>query len=465
MIQRLAADFAALKASHALETAAMRAEIADLKARLGRNSSNSSRPPSSDSPYKKLKRSVTPSGKKQGGQPGHPGSQRALLDQSAVDETVPHFPSTCGGCGHALPAVPDGTPVREQIWEIPPIKPHVAEHQFHAVVCPHCRTRTVARRGQEMPKGSFGPRAEATALYLQGAGRLSVRETQRVFGDILCFPISTGALSQIALRGSEAMAPLHAEALAAARSATVTHADETPWYLCGSLIWLWLAATEALRVFRVDLNRTIEARKALLGETLAGVLVSDRYVAYAGQPADRHQFCLAHLRRDGKALIERGGAAKVFGETLVAALDSLFKQWREFLDLHHDRALLRERSQTARKSMVDLLLAGADSMDRRVAEFSSYLLMKGESIFTFLEVDGCPPTNNLAEQSLRKPVMWRRNSLGSQSERGCRFVECILTVVESLRAQGRNVLDFLVALMSAESQGRAPPSLLPAAAG
>lgn len=464
MIQSLRAEVTAMKEMHAAETAALRAEIADLKAQIGRNSSNSSRPPSSDSPYAKQKRATTPSGKKQGGQPGHPGSQRALLDASAVKEFVPHFPPTCS-CGCPLPEVPDGDPIREQIWELPEIKPDVTEHQFHGVVCPKCKKRTVATRGPEMPKGSFGPRAEATAVYFLGAGRLSVMETKRVFADLLNFPISTGGLERIALRASNALAPAHVEALDAVLRAGVKHADETPWYLRGALIWLWLAATETLKVFHVDPRRTIDARKAFLGETVPGTLVSDRYVAYAGQPADRHQFCLAHLARDGEDLVQRGRAAKAFGVQFCASLDVLFKEWREFEDVHHDRALMRERVQPTREAITDLLVAGADGEDDRVAEFSAFLLMKGESMFTFTEVEGCPPTNNLAEQSMRKPVLWRRNCLGSQSERGCRFVERILTTVESLRAQRRDILAFLAETMSAAAQGRAPPSLLPSGAG
>lgn len=462
MIERLASEFAALKEAHAAETAALRARVADLEAKLGRDSSNSSKPPSSDSPYKRSP-PKPPSGKKQGGQPGHPGSNRALLDSSAVDDLVPHFPTTCGGCGHALPAVPDGDPVREQIWELPPIKPHVTEHQFHAVVCAHCKERTVATRTPDMPKGAFGPRAEASAVYFIGAGRLSVMETKRVFADLLNFPISSGGLIRIAMRASKALAPIHEEALAAVRSAGVVHADETPWYLRGSLCWLWLAATEALRVFHVDPRRTIEARRGFLGHVLLGVLVADRFVAYEEQPRERRQFCLAHLKRDAQALIDRGGLAKAFGEKLMALLDTAFKEWRAFQDVHHDRPLMRQRLLPTFEALVDLLVEGADGKDDRVGHFCAHLIMRAEALWTFTEVDGCPPTNNLAERSLRKPVMMRRNSLGSQSESGCRFVERILTTVESLRAQGRDVLAFLVETMSAATQGRAPPSLLPIA--
>jgi hypothetical protein len=254
--------------AQALTIAAQAKRIAVLEERVNRNSSNSSKPPSSDSPYKRSP-PKEPSGRKQGGQKGHPGSQRAMLDASAVDETVPHYPSTCSGCGHALPPVADGSPIREQIWDVPPIKPHVTEHQFHAVVCPHCKKRTVALRTQDMPKGSFGPTAEATVAYFLGAGRLSVMETKRVFADLFNFPVSTGAITRIALRASQALAPAYEQALAAVKSAAVKQADETPWYIRGVLAWLWLAATRDVRV-GYDLGG-VSIRAASSGVCVQGV--------------------------------------------------------------------------------------------------------------------------------------------------------------------------------------------------
>jgi transposase len=288
-------------------------------------------------------------------------------------------------------------------------------------------------------------------------------ETKRVFADLLDFPISTGGLARIAARATKALEAPYFEALGAVRTAGVVHADETPWYLRGALCWLWIAATKTLRVFKVDPRRTIEARRDFLGYTLLGVLVADRYVAYEEQPRERRQFCLAHLKRDAQALIDRGGLAKPFGERLLALIQTAFAEWRTFQQGHHDRDLMRDRLRPTWEALVDLLVEGADSEHDRVANFSAHLILRGEALWTFTEVPGCPPDNNLAERSLRKPVIWRRHSLGSQSEAGCRFVERILTTVESLRAQGRDVLAFLVDAMSAATQGRGPPSLLPAA--
>jgi transposase len=464
--EALKQEFAAARERHAAEVAVLRAEIADLKSKVGRNSSNSSRPPSQDGLSEKQRRraerksSRESSGRKQGAQPGHPGSGRGLVDESEVDFLEVHYPPTCGGCGHGLPEVPDGAPRREQKWEIPPVEPVITEHRFHTVTCPHCGEKTTAAPGPEVPQGAFGPRLEATTAYLRGSAHLSFLEIRRVFADLFGLAISTGALARISDRVSLRLAPIYDEALGAARLAPVVHADESPWYLRGVLCWLWLLATDQLKVFRVDEERSKAAAKRLLGEVLLGILVSDRYVVYRDQPAERHQFCIPHLIRDAKALIALGGDAKAFGEELLAQLKTASKEHRLFREEHHDRDLLRERLAPTIEAMVGLLVSGADGEHVRVANFSGHLLMKAESIWTFVDQD-CPTSNNMGERAMRRPVTWRKICLGSQSTTGFRFVERILTTVESLRAQGRNILDFLVETMNAAAQGRAPPSLVP----
>ena len=447
---------------------AQQREIEELKARLGRDSSNSSRPPSQDGLSQKQKRrkerqrSRKPSERKQGAQPGHLGHQRGLVDKSEVGHFEHHFPPTCGHCGLDLPPIPDGEPRREQKWDIPPVvKPVVTEHLFYTTMCPCCGKQTTAQPGPEIPQGAFGPRAEAIAAYLRGSAHLSVSDVKRVFADLFGLELSRGVLPRICERVGERLGGAYHEALYAVRGAPVVHADETPWYLRGALAWLWLAATESLKVFRVDEERTTEAAKRLLGEALLGVLVTDRYTAYRDHPAARHQFCIPHLIRDAKGLIALGGEAAPFGERLKALLKTACREWRLFKREHHDRDLMRERLLPTVEEFIGLLVEGAEGAHDRVASFCAHLIQKGESVFTFMDHD-CPPSNNAAERDLRKAVLWRKLCLGSQSEKGFRFVERILTAVESLRAQGRDILDFLVETMSAACQGRPPPSLLPA---
>lgn len=445
---------------------AQQREITELKEKLGRNSSNSSRPPSQDGlsqkqkRRKERKRSRKPSDRKQGAQPGHPGHQRELADESEVAHFEHHFPPTCSGCGHDLPAIPQGEPRREQKWDIPPVKPVITEHRFYTATCPCCGKPTTAQPGPEVPQGAFGPRAEAIAAYLRGSAHLSVSDVQRVFADLFGLDLSRGVLPRICERVSERLGGAYEEALFAVRGAPVVHADETPWYLRGALAWLWLAATESLKVFRVDEERSTEAAKRLLGEALLGVLVTDRYTAYRDHPAARHQFCIPHLIRDTKGLIALGGEAAPFGEKLKALLKTACREWRLFKREHQNRDLMRKRLLPTVEAFIGLLVEGAEGEHDRVASFCAHLIQKGESVFTFMDHD-CAPSNNAAERDLRKAVLWRKVCLGSQSEKGFRFVERILTAVESLRAQGRHILDFLVETMTSAGPSRPPPSLLP----
>lgn len=464
--EAIIADLQAKIAGLAQVNEALRREIEELKEKLGRNSSNSSRPPSQDGLSEKQKRreerkrTRKPSDRKQGAQPGHPGHQRELVDESEVDHFEFHFPPSCAGCGHHLPEIPEGEPRREQKWEIPPVKPEVTEHRFYSVTCPSCGERTTAQPGPEVPKGAFGPRAEAMVAYLRGSAHLSVSDVKRVLADLFGLVVSRGAIVRICERVSERLAAAYEEALGAVRRAAIVHADETPWFLRGVLAWLWIAATKVLKVFRVDEKRTTEAAKRLLGEALLGVLVTDRYTAYRDHPAARHQFCIPHLIRDAKGLIALGGEATRFGERMKALLKTACTEWRLFRHEHHDRDLMRKRLLPMVEAFFDLLIEGAECEHDRVANFCAHLIQKGESVFTFIDHD-CPTSNNAAERDLRKAVLWRKICLGSQSEKGFRFVERILTAVESLRAQDRDILGFLVETTSAPAQGRAPPSLLP----
>ena len=205
------------------------AKIAELEAKLKRDSSNSSRPPSSDSPYEKGKERRKKKGKKgkgpkrkPGGQPGHEGHQRDLLDESEVDHIEDHFPAACDDCDHELPQVPDEAPRREQKWDLPPIRPEVTEYRFHSVTCPHCGTRTKAKPGSDIPQGAFGPRLEATVAYLRGSARLSLAEIKRLLADCYGLTISTGALARISERMSDRLEPAYPNPAIGTSSASLT---------------------------------------------------------------------------------------------------------------------------------------------------------------------------------------------------------------------------------------------------
>jgi len=435
--------------------------ILDLETRLKKTSRNSSRPPSSDPPGSPSSPKRKGSGKKRGGQPGHEGHHRPLLAESDVTCVLPRFPSSCGRCGESLPPSADGKPVRRQVWELPTLRPHVTEYQFHGVVCPCCGERTVAVAGPDVPDGDFGPRAEATIAYLGAAFRLSVRERKRILAELWGLPISTGAIKRVDDRVSVRAESIYAVALEALRDAPVAHSDETSWRIQGKRGWLWTGVARDLRVFRVDGRRSREAFERLFGADFRGTLITDRLASYDGQSEDDRQLCWAHLKRDFQGFADRPEPSiRAFGKEGLAVVKILFKGWRAFRDGRGDRDRLRQRLQPARERLADLLISGAETGHDTIVGFCNHLIKRAGALWAFLDVDGVEPTNNPAERALRPAVLWRKGSFGSQSESGCRFVERMLTLIATLRAQGRPLLEFITELCSAPLRGVGPPSIL-----
>src|SRR5947209_15380169 len=186
------------------EVAALRQQVADLTARLGQNSQNSSRPPSSDAPAVKRPPPQEPSGRKRGGQPGHELHGRALLP---ADATIPRKPTACRRCGEALGGS-DPQPLRHQVIELPPIKPQVTEYQLHRLVCPRCGTSTCATLPAGVPAGHQGPRLQATLAVLTGAYRLSKDQAETLCADLFRVPICSGTICQLEQQTTQALAPV-----------------------------------------------------------------------------------------------------------------------------------------------------------------------------------------------------------------------------------------------------------------
>jgi transposase len=348
------------------------------------------------------------------------------------------------------------------VYEIPRPEVHVTEHRIHGCSCPKCGARCVGRLGADVPRGSFGPRLEALTVYLGAAFRMSVRERVRLLDEFFGLRLSAGTVKAIDNRVSTCLESVYEEALEWVRSASVAHADETSWPLGNVLGWLWTAVTEQVSLFRIDAERSGDAFERLFGTGFGGILESDRLASYDRLPADKRQLCWAHLRRDFTRFAEQPiREVREFGQCGLFICEQLFDVWHAFLDEHHDRARLQRELRPVRNDLGALLLTGALSPHPRVPGFSKHLLQRAGALFQFADVPGVVPTNNNAERALRPAVLWRKGSFGSRSRQGQRFVERVLTVVASLRKQGRSVLDFLTEACSCYLHGLAPPSILP----
>ncbi|MCK5806533.1 MAG: IS66 family transposase, partial [Lentisphaeria bacterium] len=313
----------------------LEAENDELKLQLGMDSTNSSKPPSSDSLAARGKRELK--GKrggarkrKPGGQPGHKGHHRKLLDPEEVDEIQTLVPGQCEHCGTNLTG-DDPNPIRHQVWEIPNIKPRVTEYQMASLPCSCCGKSTRASLPASVPAGNFGLRTMVVIAYLTGAYRMSKRGVQELLQTLFDIPIAVGSISAIESRVSDALEAPVDEAKHYIQSGTKTiYADETGWREGRQKAWLWLATTGTVAVFMIHLRRSKEAAMELLGD-FAGVLVTDRAGAYNGHPGKR-QFCWAHLLRDFVAYSLRAGEAGRIGRKLVIKSCTLFRLWHRVRD-------------------------------------------------------------------------------------------------------------------------------------
>jgi transposase len=430
-----------------------------LQEQLKQDSRTSSRPPSSDSPASQ--RPKRPRGKRRrGGQPGHPGHTRTLIAVEDVDEVVPLKPDRCRGCQAPL-AGDDLAPFRHQVIEIPPIKPVVTEYQWHQLVCPACGETTRAPWPPGVPSGTYGPRVQATVALYTGAYRLSKRTTQQAMEEVCGVPMSVGTVSQLEQATTGALAAPVAEAQTYVREQAVAHLDETSWRQAGKRAWLWVAVTSWVTVFVVRTSRGGLVARALLGETFAGILVTDRYSAYNWYPVRWRQLCWAHLLRDFEAMRARGSRSEEIGEALLAQAHQMFTWWHRVREGTLKRSTFRSYMSPLRREVERLLEAGSRCGVPKTAGTCRDILKRREALWTFVQVAGVEPTNNAAERSIRPGVLWRKGSVGTQSAAGARFVESMLTVVSTLKQQQRHVFAYLTAACEAALRGEAAPSLLP----
>jgi transposase len=429
--------------------------VAELEARLNQTSRNSSKPPSSDPPGA-TRPDHTPSGRKPGGQPGHPGASRAVAPKA--DEIVDVKPERCGHCGRLLRGS-DPAPHRHQVTELPPVAPHITEYRQHTLVCGDCGHETRAVLPEGVPVGQFGPRLLATAAFLTGACHLSKRMAQEVLRQLFGVEMSLGAVSGCEETVSDALAAVVAEAHDWAQAQRTAHADETGWRERRRLAWLWVMATRLVTVFKVRAGRGREAARELLGR-FHGVLHSDRWAAYNVYTGLR-QLCWAHLLRDFTAMSEAGGRAGQIGRRLVRRAKRVLKRWHNVRDGTWSRRKFFHATAYLRRKIEQDLAVGAACGHAKTAHVCRRILKFADALWTFARKRDVEPTNNMAERAIRPAVLWRKKSFGTHSERGSRFAERMLTTFMTLKQQRRPVVEYMREACHAFLQGQRVPSLLP----
>ena len=441
----------------------LEARVAELERRLNRSSRNSSLPPSQDPPSAPKQPGRRGSGRKRGGQDGHEGRQRRLLPSEQVDEIIEHWPDRCRSCAQVFAEavrVDAAEPWRHQVAELPPIAVHLTEHRLHSVCCPGCARLIRAELPHGVSRSAFGPRLQAAIATLAIRNRVSRRDLVELTRELFGLDLSTGAVDAIVQRAGEALEVPYQQLQAHVRDAAAVNVDETGWRLRGGKRTLWGAFTDELALLRIAADRHERELVALLGERFAGITCSDRWWAYNRLAPRKRQVCWSHLIRDFTAHSEGMAAQKELGETGLRLAEQLFEAWHTF-KCDGDRRALKRRIAPLKRELKTILETNATkhARNRYTKTSANNLLKLWPALWTFTTTDGVEPTNNHAERGLRGAVIYRKLSFGSQSERGERTTERLLSASITCRLQKRSLFTYLTDTLTASTRGDPAPTL------
>jgi transposase len=437
------------------------ARIAELEQQLAdarKTPQNSSVPPSTEHPHAKTAAKKSKSPMKRGGQPGHKKHQRELIPTANCDEVVPLIPTECRRCSRPLTGI-DDSPLRQQLWEIPEIKPHITEYRRHRLTCPCCGTQTCAPLPEGVPESQAGPNLVALNAMLMGCFKQSKRRVALFFTTVLKQPCSPGWVVKLQNQATAALTPAYRELVDAVPKQKILGADETPMKQGKIKTWLWTFVAVNFTLFTIRPSRKAEVPLAIVGENFDGVITCDRLKSYWA--CGKLQWCWAHLKRDFQAWADSpDGVVKRLGRDLLRETRTLFALWKNVRDGTLSRAEFAKPMKPVQDRVHGLLLRGQFLKVRGVSGSCEELYQHQDSLWWFVTTAGVEPTNNGSERALRPAVIWRKLSFGTQSEGGSRFVETMLSVVETCRQQNRNAFAFVRDCVKAHFAKQPPPQLL-----
>lgn len=430
--------------------------IEKLERLLSMNSKNSSKPPSSDPPGMSVTL-LKPRRKKHGAKNGHQPHLRSLLPQEFVKKHI-HLKADICTCGSTNLKDADREPLRHQIVDIPPISPEAIEYIQYISQCRDCGAFVYRPLPDDIKRKYFGPGVLAVVAVLTGVLNTSKRKALAMINEVFSVPMSLGGLSNCEAQLAEVFEQPYWEVAEHIQTQQTAHADETGWPRGNRLKgWLWMLCCTSAAFFMIQTGRGQTAAQKLLG-TFTGILHCDRWSGY-NRFSGLRQLCWAHLKRDFKALSEaKGSIGRIGGELFVLAKQILHMRKRV-----RDGTLLWQTFQSRMEPLIKrvetLLEKGADS-GKSLAGQCRRIYNQRQYLWTFVYDANVEPTNNLAEQTIRQAVLWRKGSFGTQSERGARYVERILTVCATCRLQGQSLIEYLRNACRCHLNGVPVPSLI-----
>ena len=448
----------AIIAAQQAEIEELQKRIAELERQLGLNSSNSGKPPSSDG-LKKTPARVSSlrerSGKKPGGQPGHPG--KTLSRTETPDVTVDHFPSTCKGCSAALSEADANGHTSRQVFDLPEPQPLVVtEHRAHHCRCPACGTQTRAAfpDGVSAPV-QYGARITAFVLYLLHYQLLPEKRLAALMADLFGVALVTATIAGMSRSCAARVRDFATTVRDCVAAAPVKHLDETGFRIGGKTQWLHIASTALLTFCRISQKR------GSLPENLTGIIVHDHWKPYYTLNGVLHALCNAHHLRELKALIE------IEKEDWARKMQQMLRRACHAANLARERGVaLSPRLIALFEARYDAILAAglafheaqptlisavakAHRRGRQPRRVGHNLLLRLSTrkpdVLRFLSDRTVPFTNNLAEQDGRMMKLRQKISGGFRSDDGAADFAVIRSVLSTARKQGWNLLQTLTA--------------------
>lgn len=441
----------------------LRAEVAELRRRLGQNSRNSSMPPSSDGyakppATKSLRR---PSGRKPGGQPGHPGHH--LQQRGHPDRELVYRPGWCAGCGGDLAGGELVGEERRQVFDLPSVGLEVLEHRGQRWRCA-CGYVT----GAPFPAGvdapvQYGPRFRALVIYLIVYQHLPYLRATKLLSDWLGAPVSTATLQAIVKRAGEGLDEFCEIVLEQLRGSDVVHVDETGSRTQGRLRWVHSASTETLTLYRLHDRRGMDGIDHLgVLPGFAGVAVHDGWETYRKYQSVRHALCNVHHLRQLQGAIEQDPDT----QTWAAQMDTLLREIKDTVD--------RARARGQRALAGEVLTAFTDRYEQilqlgheqnppptrtgkrgpigrsKTANVLRRLDQDRHEVLLFAHDFRVPFDNNLAERDLRMIKLQQKISGSWRTTTGAHGFLALRSYLSTAAKQGRELIDTLSRLVDHE---------------
>jgi len=429
-------------------------EVATLK----KNSSTSSKPPSSDIVKPESEQRTKKGTRKRGGQKGRKGSNRLPFSADEIDEVSIENIESCPDCGGNLESSEDIKPIIQQVVELPKKICEVTEYHRQGGYCPCCQDTYHAPLPSGVIEGQlFGPRLQSLIGYMKGSFGVSYSELGQFCSDIVGVEVSIGFLANTVKRVSSALKAPYDELESVVPEQNSLNVDESGWKNEGKKYWVWIFCNSMIAYFTISKSRGSKVLKEVLGDVFDGVLISDFLSSYVAYATEKQQFCLAHLIRDVKFLTTLPDEiSKEFGEKVLSYFRKLFKLWHEKANSPPD--LFKKRADELKRQFYTEVL-DTELPKGKALTLKKRLVKHWDSLFRFVEL-GCEPTNNLAEQNLRHAIRIRKQTQGTKSLWGRLWIARSMSVLETCKKQDKNVWLFFNQAVNAYYFNTKVPSLI-----